>query len=474
MSTHAHVGAAGDHQPVDGAGPDPAHPRLQPYPGYLHDRPAHSDPHQHHSHQQQQQHQLAAATAYSAHYPDSTPLNPLPLSYANAQNSASSQAIAGPISLSGSTLVVPSQSHSGIAQSPYYPNCYSHSGFYPLAMQPASQSQMHSHMLQSFVDTAQYRQAQQPLLIQQNSTQQSPEQYPSREVGEPEKIVSHESLIQKPLESLEGHENAIKETTLKPQNSAPKRPRGKRSVNSAQLLEQHQKGYATLDAQQLKQLTKAERKKIREHNRGLTCFNCGATTTPLWRRTADRKNNLCNACGLYYKQYQTNRPVKPANSVVPHGSFGEKQNLAIDQHTQVPTDPQNDQQITGGQFQNHFVAVNQSGAMIPAQHSSQFYDSRLPFSATTGSSIPGDDSSAALINYAPAHIERDLVDIGAIPMSGNVVNGRIHNADVSGFGIELNKHVWANGPAITIGSVYGGLVGQSGEGANGGGDPNWT
>ncbi|KAI8349520.1 hypothetical protein B0O80DRAFT_143927 [Mortierella sp. GBAus27b] len=39
------------------------------------------------------------------------------------------------------------------------------------------------------------------------------------------------------------------------------------------------------------------------------CHNCGVTKTPLWRRTADRQHSLCNACGLYYKQYKTNRPL---------------------------------------------------------------------------------------------------------------------------------------------------------------------
>ncbi|KAI8637064.1 hypothetical protein BD408DRAFT_354423 [Parasitella parasitica] len=50
--------------------------------------------------------------------------------------------------------------------------------------------------------------------------------------------------------------------------------------------------------------------------RHLECFNCKITKTPLWRRTPDRLQTLCNACGLYYKQYNQHRPLhirhKPA------------------------------------------------------------------------------------------------------------------------------------------------------------------
>jgi transcription elongation factor Elf1 len=43
--------------------------------------------------------------------------------------------------------------------------------------------------------------------------------------------------------------------------------------------------------------------------RQLECFNCKVTKTPLWRRTPDRAHTLCNACGLYYKQYGSHRPL---------------------------------------------------------------------------------------------------------------------------------------------------------------------
>jgi len=39
------------------------------------------------------------------------------------------------------------------------------------------------------------------------------------------------------------------------------------------------------------------------------CFNCRTRSTPLWRRTPDKKHSLCNACGLYMKQYKMHRPL---------------------------------------------------------------------------------------------------------------------------------------------------------------------
>ncbi|CAO3613551.1 unnamed protein product [Cunninghamella echinulata] len=83
---------------------------------------------------------------------------------------------------------------------------------------------------------------------------------------------------------------------------------------------------ATANIQEDNENSKSEVKKPKKVRppRQLECFNCHVTKTPLWRRTPDRAHSLCNACGLYYKQYGSHRPLHvrqkqqlPNNSVKP-------------------------------------------------------------------------------------------------------------------------------------------------------------
>lgn len=49
--------------------------------------------------------------------------------------------------------------------------------------------------------------------------------------------------------------------------------------------------------------------------RNTRCFNCDTATTPLWRRDDDG-NNICNACGLYYKLHSVHRPLSMKRTII--------------------------------------------------------------------------------------------------------------------------------------------------------------
>ena len=117
---------------------------------------------------------------------------------------------------------------------------------------------------------------------------------------------SYSSGNNSPILTAPEHFPTIKTTPPPPQSTCRKKVRTQKSLPP---------GQSTLPIRVMNQHTK---KRIRSP-RHLECFNCKATKTPLWRRTPDRTQTLCNACGLYYKQYEHHRPLhvrhKPSTTV---------------------------------------------------------------------------------------------------------------------------------------------------------------
>ncbi|KAG0775994.1 hypothetical protein G6F57_015118 [Rhizopus arrhizus] len=60
---------------------------------------------------------------------------------------------------------------------------------------------------------------------------------------------------------------------------------------------------------------KIQKKVHHQWEDNITCSNCQATNTPLWRRD-EAGNTICNACGLYYKLHHVHRPRTMMNSVI--------------------------------------------------------------------------------------------------------------------------------------------------------------
>lgn len=138
-------------------------------------------------------------------------------------------------------------------------------------------------------------------------------------------IVVFPDLLQRPYypETLTPtFSNAPSPTLSKNDNSATSSPSLYPSFHQNALLQnslKQQENIDTIDTKETAQkIKKKVEKKKRKPNTKLTsqrpprqleCFNCHVTRTPLWRRTPDRSHSLCNACGLYYKQYNTHRPL---------------------------------------------------------------------------------------------------------------------------------------------------------------------
>lgn len=116
------------------------------------------------------------------------------------------------------------------------------------------------------------------------------------------------------------------------------------NVNSTSINNQFNQGSITIPTLQSSNqdtensVNKVEKKKSKENTRKIICYNCHTDSTPLWRRTPDRLHSLCNACGLYYKQYKTHRPLNLQHKTTINNNKKKINNLAASKlsSTQTP------------------------------------------------------------------------------------------------------------------------------------------
>ncbi|KAM7364565.1 endoderm-specific GATA factor isoform 2-T2 [Cochliomyia hominivorax] len=89
---------------------------------------------------------------------------------------------------------------------------------------------------------------------------------------------------------------------------------------------------------------------------GVTCANCQTNSTTLWRRNNDG-NPVCNACGLYFKLHNMNRPLSMKKDGIQKRKRKPKNNGGPAMRTQLPSLPPG-----GGN-----LMVHSNGPLYPSQ-----------------------------------------------------------------------------------------------------------
>ncbi|XP_067832296.1 GATA-binding factor 2-like isoform X2 [Heptranchias perlo] len=119
-------------------------------------------------------------------------------------------------------------------------------------------------------------------------------------------------------------------------------------------------------------LIRPKKRLIVSKRAGTQCANCHTTTTTLWRRNASG-DPVCNACGLYYKLHNVNRPltmkkdgIQTRNRKVSNKSKKAKKSQDLyGELTKDLLEEGSPFSLSATAFQNHMTSV---GHMMPHSH----------------------------------------------------------------------------------------------------------
>ncbi|RWS29328.1 GATA-binding factor 5-A-like protein [Leptotrombidium deliense] len=134
-------------------------------------------------------------------------------------------------------------------------------------------------------------------------------------------------------------------------------------------------------------------KKIPNNRRaGLSCSNCHTTTTTLWRRN-NQGEPVCNACGLYFKLHGVNRPLAMKKEGIQTRKRKPKNTASQSQEsgqTAAKTADMFQNFVPGGHYSS---ASNQQNAYIQAMYRRQYAEHEQ--SLKTSSSWPSTTSTCS-------------------------------------------------------------------------------
>uniref|UniRef100_A0A914H7K6 GATA-type domain-containing protein n=1 Tax=Globodera rostochiensis TaxID=31243 RepID=A0A914H7K6_GLORO len=158
--------------------------------------------------------------------------------------------------------------------------------------------------------------------------------------------------------------------------------------------------YQKMNQGQQRPLEKPKKRQTTQKRTGVVCANCKTSMTTLWRRNAHNQS-VCNACGLYFKLHNTDRPLNMKKDQIQQrnrkisskGSGGKKgggkDGCALgDEWTTTGTEELKTESIEFGEGTKNVVLLLEDDLVMGKAHSSAITTSVASSSASSSDEMP--------------------------------------------------------------------------------------